>query len=330
MSKKIDSKQFSLSYPELIQIAKNLSVVLTRDLTDLSIFGLTAPAILNLSTLTTDFENSRTDVEYEGDVMIKTDAKNVFSEQALEQIRFMNVRVEAAFGLNSVIYETFKFGNINEMPDKEILETLRRITRMANQYIAQLTAFGVNPALITSLEDLANDYSDAITEQEETMDARRLAASARIDNANEIYAFISNYSNFGKKFYANTNPAKYADYVIYDSSEPGTLTAPANLQYDQISGIISWNAVDNATSYKVEISYESGAFEEIYADVNTETYYIPPNSPSTFVIHAMARNASGLGPIAPLTVNYNPPVQPPGYLSLSITNPTLHTIGINW
>ena len=44
----------------------------------------------------------------------------------------------------------------------------------------------------------------------------------------------------------------------------------------------------------------------------------------------MARNSGGLGPVSPLTVFYDPPLQAPGYISISITNPTLHTIGINW
>ena len=297
MSKKIDSKLFSLSYTELIQISKNLCVVLTRDLSDLSIFGLTAPLITNLTTLTTTFENSRTDLEYEGDVMIKTDAKNVLSEQALEQIRFMNVRAEAAFGLNSVIYETFRFGNINEMPDRDVLETLRRIARTADQHIAALTAYGVNPALITSLEDLADEFSTALTEQEQTMDARRLAASARVDNANAIYGFVSNYANFGKKFYANSDPAKYADYVIYDTTSPGTLTAPTGLSFYFQSTTFSWEPVENATGYKLFSSLDNVVFSEIYSGPETSVEYTPIQSGYSY-FKVQARNDGGLGPFS--------------------------------
>ena len=51
----------------LISFAKSFVVVLTRDLTDLSIFGLTAANITALSGLISDFEEMRTDIEYEGD-----------------------------------------------------------------------------------------------------------------------------------------------------------------------------------------------------------------------------------------------------------------------
>lgn len=226
MAKKNDLRQFSLGYPELIQISKNLCEVLTRDAADLNIFGLNAPAILNLTTITANFENSRIDVEYTGDAMVKTDEKNVLCEQVLDQIRFMNARVVAAFGENSVVYETFKFYDIKNMPDIVILESLRRIIRMAEQYITELTPFGVNPALITSLEELAGEFSTAIIEKEQTIDARRLAAAERVEKANEIYNFVSTYSNFGKKFYAKSNPAKYNDYVIYDTASVGSAIAP--------------------------------------------------------------------------------------------------------
>ena len=226
MAKNNASRQFALSYPELTQISKNLCEVLTRDADDLSIFGLSAPAILNLSTLTANFENSRIDVEYTGDAMVKTDEKNVLCQQVLDQIRFMNARVAAAFGENSVVYETFKFYDIKNMPDIVILESLRRIIRMAEHYITEITPFGVNPALIMSLEDLAEEFSTAIIEQEQTRDARKLAAAERVEKANEIYNFISTYSNFGKKFYAKTNPAKYQDYIIYENIAAGSAKAP--------------------------------------------------------------------------------------------------------
>jgi len=226
MAKNNASRQFALSYPELTQISKNLCEVLTRDVEDLSIFGLSAPAILNLSTITTDFENSRIDVEYSGDAMVKTEEKNILSEQALDQIRFMNARVVAAFGENSVVYDTFKFGDIYIMTDPEILETLRRIARMAEQFITELTPYGVTPILITSLEDLAEELSTSLIVKEKTQDARRLAAAERVEKANEIYNFITTYSNFGKKFYGKTNPAKYQDYIIYDPSSAGSANAP--------------------------------------------------------------------------------------------------------
>ena len=71
---------FNFTFSDLISFAKSFVVVLTRDLIDLSIFGLTSANITNLSGLISDFEEMRTDIEYKGDVMVKTEAKAVFTE----------------------------------------------------------------------------------------------------------------------------------------------------------------------------------------------------------------------------------------------------------
>ncbi len=331
MAKNNASRQFSLSYPELIQISKNLCEVLTRDADDLSIFGVSAPAILNLTTMTTEFENTRVDLEYSGDAMIKTDAKNVLFESVLDQIRFMNARVIAAFGENSLVHETFKIGDINNMSDIEAREELRRIIRRAEMYITELSPYGVNPALITSLKALTEEFSTAISEQENILDERRLAAAARIEKANEIYNFITSYSNFGKKFYGKTNPAKYQDYVIYDSFNAGTLTTPTNLSVDVGTMVFSWDAVPNATSY-VLLSAVSGStdYETIYTGTDNFVNYVPPSS-GIRQYKVKARSSSGFGPESGVMLyNYVPVLAAPGYTSLTVINANTGAVAINW
>lgn len=328
MSSRINSKQFSFSYNELISLSKNLCVVLTRDLTDLSIFGLTADLIEDLSDLTSAFENSRTDIEYEGDVMIKTDAKNAFAEQVLEQIRFMSVRVDAAFGSNSIVYDTFRFSDINILPDNDLLETLKRIIRMAKQYTSELLPFGVTPALLIELEELFDNFSNAMVEQESAIDIRRLATSARIESANQIYELISNYSGFGKKFYSKSNPAKYEDYIIYTPS-PSGLDAPTNMLFDKAGKCIQWYPVDNATSYELEKSYDNVNFNEVYSGV--DIYYNFDIFEPLVYYRARARNSKGFGPFSEtLVCEYIDPLPIPQNVSAVLTGETAVQVSISW
>lgn len=211
-------RSFNMTFSELTMTARNLCVVLVRDLDELSIFGLTSTSISNLSLLVKTFENMRTDIEFEGDVMVKTQEKLLLSEQVKDQIRFMSVRVDAAFGTNSVVYDTFRFYDLNLLSDRDLYEALRRITRLANQYIDELSVYGVSAALIIQLEELQVEFLNAMDTQESAQDTRRIASSERTIAANEIYSFVSNYSNFGKKLYVKSNPAKYQDYVLYGSS----------------------------------------------------------------------------------------------------------------
>jgi hypothetical protein len=258
----------------------------------------------------------RTDIEYEGDVMVKTEAKDVLAEQVREQIRFMSVRAESCFGQNSVNYDLFRFNDINQLSDPELLTALQRITRTSNQYIAVLGAYGVTLALITELEDLATDFSAAMIAQEQSIDARRIATNERTTSANEIYTLVSNYSNYGKKFYVKTNPAKYNDYIIYTSTTPGTLTAPANFAFNYGSLNFTWDAVENATSYEFQSSSDGASYTQYWT--GSELDCTLSELPTTLMyFRVRARNANGYGPFS-VVINYdfNTPLIAPSNITL--------------
>lgn len=323
-------RNYNMIDAELCMFTSNLCNFLTRDIDDFATFGVTAPKIAALKALGDAFEVFPTDGSLVGDVMITTEDKNALREQVLATIREMAARVEAKWGISSGKYRRLDLRNPSQMSDDSLLIAARTVHTKLTDYLLDLADYGLTEAMLDDFETLIEDFENAKNDQADTIAMRDEKTLERITKGNEIYALVSTYCSFGKILYEKTNPAKYDDYIIYTSVSPGSLTAPENLQYDQITGRISWNSVDNATSYKVEISFESGEFEEIYADIETETYYVPPSSPSNFIIRAMGRNSGGLGPASNLTVNYNPPLQPPGYMSLTITNPSLRTIAINW
>jgi hypothetical protein len=310
---------FNLTFSDLISFAKSFVVVLTRDLTDLSIFGLTAANVTTLSGLISDFEEMRTDIEYEGDLMVKTEAKDVLAEQVREQIRFMSVRAESCFGTNSVNYDLFRFNDINQLSDPELLTALQRITRTSNQYIAQLGAYGVTAALITELEDLATDFSAAMVAQEQSIDARRIATNERTTSANEIYTLVSNYSNYGKKLYVKSDPAKYNDYLIYTSTSPGTLTAPANYAFEPIFLNFTWDAVENATSYEIQSSTDGANYTQYWTGPYTDCNL--SELPTTKMYYRVrARNANGYGPFSVvLSYDFTVPMVAPTNLAYDIS-----------
>ena len=275
MPVKEEPRDFKLTYSELEEITRNLCIVLQRDLTDLSIFGLTSLNISNLSTLCDELSSMRSDIEYEGDAMVKTEAKDALAEQVRDQVRFMAARAEAAFGVSSAIYATFRFEDMTRLSDILLLECGRRVIRVANQYKTELASYGVTVASLGIFTDLCDDFSAALEAQEQAIDARSLAAVERARKGNVIYGFVTNYCNFGKKLYAKTNPAKYDDYIIYTSPSPGALTPPTGLSFTLSNMKISWNSVTNATSYSVEISQDGVAYSEIYSGVETNFIYLP-------------------------------------------------------
>ena len=201
-----------------------------------------------------------------------------------------------------------------------------------NRHVVALVTPLIPQVMITRLEDAKDEFKTAIGNQDkERSDARHAVA-----NISEQFAKDTQKLN-ELKIWAYAMLGKQDPRMgLIGMVNPGTggggkvPAAPTNLQYDQITGRISWESTPEATSFKVMVAFESEEFLEIYSDVELETYYVPPSSPSSFILHVFARSSAGYGDFASLTVNYDPPLQPPDYMSLTVTNPTLRTIAINW
>lgn len=259
---------------------------------------------------------------------------NVETKAALMEEEYQNAKILANTIYREDPVHLKDFGFDSAFPDRrnDKIARVNKVLEVNTRHETALLTTLLPDVIITRLTDAKTAYQTALQVQDkERTDARHAVAelSKHFENdtkkLQDLRAWA--YAMLGKQdprmgLIGMVNPQSGGS-----SNAPA---APTNLQYDQISGEISWDSVENATSYKVEISYEGGAFEEIYSGSELVTYYIPPSSPSTFIIHCMARNAGGFGPISPLTVEYDPPLQAPGYMSLTITNPTLHTISINW
>lgn len=294
MSSREDARNFRFSYSELVQVARNLCYVLQRDLSDLSIFGLTEGNIENLVALCNEFENSKSDVEYEGDLMLTTQAKDEIAEQIKEQIRFMNVRAEAAFGVGAPKYVSFKFEDLNSLTDNELLATFKRVIRLTEQNYDTFQDYGVTEDLLSNLTDLADSFQIALINQEQAIDNRRIAAGERLKQANDIYLFVSNYSNYGKKLFVKSNPAKYQDYIIYSENTPGPVTAPTNFKYHYDTFEFTWDAVANATSYQLQTSNDGVNYSTVQDIVGT-SFQNPTSAGDHTYWRIRARNSGGFG-----------------------------------
>lgn len=323
-------RKYTLSDGDLALFANTLVIAMTRDLSEFEDYGVTTIKIDDFADLINEFQALPSDETLLADYSYAVEQRDTLRFSIENVLRSISVRAKSVFGSNSAKYRSLKSGNISQMTESEFLVESRNIYNAAVANLAALSSEGVTALYLSSLDSNITNFETAISTVADKKIKRDDASETKILKGNELYSFVVKYCDYGKTIWNNVSPAKYNDYIIYSDKTPGTLTAPTNLQYDQSAFLITWNSVLNATSYKIEVSFDGGPFEEIYSDEMTEAFYLAPSSPSVFVIHAQARNASGLGPIASLTVNFNPPLQPPDYISLSITNPTLFRVGINW
>ena len=101
------------------------------------------------------------------------------------------------------------------------------------------------------------------------------------------------YTEFGKRAFANSDPAKYNEYIIYTSSA-GSLKPPTGLKYLLEHNTAVWDVVENATSYELQYSPDGSDWSEAYGGADNMVHYFPPQSGTAF-FRCRARNANGFG-----------------------------------
>ena len=190
---------------------------LQRDITEFARYGYTNEKAEALDKRITDFENSPTDEEYAGDVMIATEKKNALSEELLQKIRSVMLRVQNKFGQRSAYYRKFGTSALSKMKDEKLLKTTRRVARVATIYLDELKDEGLTNVHIKELKALATDFDDAMEAQSDAIADREIGTMLRIKTANEIYDEISRICDTGKGIWKEANEAKYNDYIIYNT-----------------------------------------------------------------------------------------------------------------
>jgi hypothetical protein len=129
---------------------------------------------------------------------------------------------ELKFG-NSGEYRIFEFKDMAKLSDSDLNKLAKRVVRIGTTYLAQLASEGLTQAMLTALTALSNSFDDAQDAQEVAIENRNLATQDRVEKGNTLYAEVARLCSIGRTLYAETNPAKYNDYIIYGSE--GTKTA---------------------------------------------------------------------------------------------------------
>ena len=286
-------RDYRMNDSEMCFLASKICSYLTRDLSDLQDFGITALKISTLKALISDFQNFPDDDYYLGDSMEATELKNQKAVELKEDYRKMILRINMVWGDNPGKLRKVSASEYYSAPLDKLLAMARKTHTFATKYLTELTPAGLTQALLDKFKQLTDDLEAAMAAQDEAIDIRDSKATERGNMGNEIYKTISMYCEIGKKLYAKSNPSKYNDYIIYTPSAGG-LKPPAGLKYLVEHYTAVWDAVENATSYELQYSPDGSDWSEAYGGADNMVHYFPPQSGTAF-FRCRARNANGYG-----------------------------------
>lgn len=305
----IPQRAYNMSDAELAQFVTTLCGFLTRDVADLAAFGITAPQIAALQALQNVFEVFPTDVQLAAMVTQATQAKGTKRGQIEKIVSYIRVRAANVFGERSGFYKEFGFPGLARMSDKECIISSRMIAITAEKYLTQLAAKGQEQSEIDDLKDKCDEMEVLLTAKAAADGNRTDKAVTRVEKGNEMYGIASEYCDYGQSFYADKNPAKYQDYVIYGGSgAPQTPPdAPTGVTVDAVTGLVQWLAVLYATTYRVEIKSPAvgGSWIEAHPGLVSALEFLLPVQTVAYMIRVFAHNIAGFSPASDeITVNF--------------------------
>ena len=289
----IDVKRnYTMIDAELSMFASDLCVRLTRDLSDVSVFGVQASSISALKAIGDAFEIFPSDDAYHADVMLATQNKNEIANQVRESIRNMALHVQLKWGASSPQHRSLGDLAVSKFSDDVLLASAKKILGRMEGYLLDLASTGLTQANLDDFDDLIDSYELALNNLSSAIELRDIKTKERVLLGNELYGLVVNYCEIGKRVYEKTDPAKYNDYIIYEKS-PGGLSAPKNFRFFRGSRVFAWDLVPNATSYAMEMSYNQTDWEQVFYEEWNETEFDVPEGWSYYRVRA--HNGGGFG-----------------------------------
>ena len=322
-------REYKMSDSELCLFTTNLCIFLTRDLADLQDFGITSQKIATLQALGDAFEVFPNDDYYLGAVMEATEIKQMKAEELKEAYRKMVLRVTMIWGEDQSMLRRVGASEYYAAPDDKLITLSNNAHLFLTEHLTQLAPVGLTQELLEDFQTLIQEFDVLISTQKKAVDLRDKKARERGNKGNELYQLVSMYCEIGKKIYARTDISRYNDYVIYGHAAGG-LKPPVMIGYRPGDFVISWGAVENATSYELEYSPDGSAWIVAYSGSDDAVQYIPAVEGWAY-FRCRARNSNGYGEFSEvLKAGYYQQIPPPSNVKAKIEEHTENGLLLTW
>jgi hypothetical protein len=217
MAQKEETRNYHESDGDLLTEAGVVSANVNRDIADFNNYGITDTTTLD--DLTTAFDGIPTDDELLGEQEDATKNKNELADQVRVAIRSIRTKADLQYkGVGK--YKSFGFKGMDELSDNDLCRMAGRVFRVGTTLLSDLAARGLTTAQLTALNTLRSNFNDAIEAEHEAIENRSLETEARVEAGNALWAEMVNLCSIGKTIYADTDPAKYKQYVLTHEETP--------------------------------------------------------------------------------------------------------------
>ncbi|MEM7105987.1 MAG: hypothetical protein AAF502_22820 [Bacteroidota bacterium] len=189
-----------------------------RDIGAFKTYGYNADKLKAFARLCERFSKLPSDDELVGSQMLTTEKKNVTAEKVKSAIRTIMTRVATKYSNRSGRYRRFGTAKMGDMTDAQLLFCGRRVARVSRQQMDFLVETGLKDDHVIRLLEACKAFENALNIQQDKVADRDISVENRVDLGNKMYEEMVSICNIGKDIWAETNKAKYENYVIYESN----------------------------------------------------------------------------------------------------------------
>ena len=284
-------RNYSMTDAELALFSSNLVQKMTRDQAEFALKGILLLDIQAFETLENTFEIFPDDVYYQQIVVQSQQEKNGLRESLEMKIREIIGVARVKWGRSSPQVRRFGQSDMTKLDDGLFLRRARLTKTVAEDFLADLSSYGLTQAQIDAMSAETQDFEDALNDVDKKKYERDYKTQERIDLGNEVYAKVAEYCEIGKIIWQDVDESRYSDYIIYPElpNLPGKITG---LVYNIPTGALTWNADEKAVNYEVAFAPDipEPIFINIYEGPAT-SYTYDPGGPDNYLFQVRGINA---------------------------------------
>jgi len=291
--KKDAKRDYNMSDADLALFSSNLVVTMTRDQTEFAAKGIDLLTIQAFETLENTFEVFPDDVYYQQILVQTQQTKNGIRESLESKIREIVGVARVKWGRSSAQLRRFGQGDMTKFEDSVFLRRARLTKIVAEDFLTDLSTYGLTQAQIDAMAAETQDFEDALNDVETKIYERDIKSEERIELGNQVYAKVAEYCGLGKIIWQDVDESRYNDYIIYPElpNLPGKITG---LSYDIPSGALTWLPNEKAVEY--EVAFAPDAPEPIFINIYTgpaTSYTYDPGGPDNYLFKVRGVNDKG-------------------------------------
>jgi hypothetical protein len=166
-----------------------------------------------------NFENCPNDVLLESEKMIKIAERDKARKTINPFIKDIKFIAKLAFYTSPETYKSFGDIVTSKLNEKGFLAAAAHINQLIITYRAALALSGLTDIKFEAYQKAYKNLKTANEEVAEIIAKREQTTIERVTLANELYKYISHYSEAAKILWKDKNIHKYNNYLIYDEKK---------------------------------------------------------------------------------------------------------------